>query len=107
MITIKSDREIELLRIAGSIVHETRMYLIPFIKVGGKCICMKGNEIEEELQQAKYAINELGGKIEKVDKFILPNSDMERNIIIIKKIKETPNRYPRKAGMPSKIPLKK
>lgn len=80
-------------------------YLIPFIKLGGRCICMKGNEIEEELEQAKYAIKLLGGKIERVEKFNLPNSDIERNIVIIKKIQETPSKYPRKAGMPSKAPM--
>lgn len=80
-------------------------YLIPFIKLGGRCICMKGNEIEEELEQAKYVIKLLGGKIERVEKFNLPNSDIERNIVIIKKIQETPNKYPRKAGMPSKAPM--
>ena len=81
-------------------------YLIPLVKIGGKCICMKGSEIEQELEQAKFAIKELGGKIEKVEKFTLPDSDMERNIIIIRKIKETPNKYPRKAGMPSKDPIR-
>ena len=81
-------------------------YLIPLVKIGGKCICMKGSEIEQELEQAKFAIKELGGKIEKVEKFTLPDSDMERNIIIIKKIKETSNKYPRKAGMPSKVPIR-
>ena len=67
---------------------------------------MKGSEIDHELEQAKFAIKELGGKIEKVEKFNLPDSDMERNIVIIKKIKPTPNRYPRKAGMPSKMPIR-
>lgn len=81
-------------------------YLIPFVKVGGICICMKGSEINHELEQAKFAIKELGGKIEKVEKFNLPDSDIERNIVIIKKIKPTPNRYPRKAGMPSKMPIR-
>ena len=81
-------------------------YLIPFVKVGGICICMKGCEIDHELEQAKFAIKELGGKIEKVEKFNLPDSDIERNIVIIKKIKPTPNRYPRKAGMPSKMPIR-
>ena len=81
-------------------------YLLPLVRIGGKCICMKGFEIEQELEQAKFAIKELGGKIEKVEKFTLPDSDMERNIIIIKKIKETSNKYPRKAGMPSKVPIR-
>lgn len=81
-------------------------YLIPISKVNGKCICMKGNEIEEELDNSKAAINILGGKITKVDEFKLPNSDISRNVIIIDKIKSTPSKYPRKAGIPSKEPLK-
>ena len=80
-------------------------YMLPFTKIGGSCICMKANNTEEELKEAGKAINILGGKIEKVDKIILPESDIERNIIIIKKIKETPNKYPRKAGMPAKEPI--
>ena len=80
-------------------------YMLPFVKVGGKCICMKGANIEEELEEAKKAIEVLGGEIEVVDKFYLPDSDMERNIVVIKKVKNTPNKYPRKAGMPSKQPI--
>lgn len=81
-------------------------YLMPFVKVGGKCICMKGSDIDEELKDAEFAINVLGGEIEKIDSFCLPNSDFRRNIIIIKKIKNISNCYPRKAGVPSKNPLK-
>lgn len=81
-------------------------YLIPISKVNGKCICMKGSEIEEEVDNSKTAINILGGKIDRVDIFELPNSDISRNIIIVKKIKNTPNKYPRKAGIPTKEPLK-
>jgi len=81
-------------------------YLLPFVKVGGICICMKGSDIEQELDQSKFAIKELGGEILSKEKFELPSSDMERNIIIIKKIKPTPNKYPRKAGMPSKMPIR-
>ena len=80
-------------------------YLLPLVKVGGKAISMKGSLIEEELELSKNAIKILGGKIEKVDEFNLPNSDISRNIILINKIKETPNKYPRKAGEPSKKPL--
>lgn len=80
-------------------------YMLPFVKVGGRCICMKGANIKEELDEANKAIEILGGRIEKVDLLLLPDSDMERNIIVIKKVKETPNTYPRKAGMPSKQPI--
>ncbi len=80
-------------------------YLLPLVKVGGRIISMKGSLIEEELEKSKKAIKILGGKIEKVYEFELPNSDIGRNIVIIEKVKETPNRYPRKAGEPSKKPL--
>ena len=80
-------------------------YMLPFVKVGGRCICMKGANVKEELDKAKNAIQELGGKIEKIDNFSLSNNDNGRNIIIIKKVKETKSKYPRKAGIPSKEPL--
>ena len=80
-------------------------YLLPFVKVGGMCICMKGPDIEEEIKNSDFAINELGGKIVSVDNFELPNSDIKRNIVIIEKVKNTPKKYPRKAGIPSKLPL--
>lgn len=80
-------------------------YLLPLVKIGGKVISMKGSLIEEELENSKNAIKILGGEIERVDEFDLPNSDISRNIILIDKIKETPNKYPRKAGEPSKKPL--
>ncbi len=80
-------------------------YMLPFIKVGGKCICMKGANVKEEIDKAKNAIKKLGGQIEIVDNFYLSENDNERNIVIIKKIKETEPKYPRKAGIPSKEPL--
>ena len=80
-------------------------YLLPLVKIGGKVISMKGSLIEEELENSKNAIKILGGEIERVDEFDLPNSDISRNIILIDKVKETPNKYPRKAGEPSKKPL--
>lgn len=80
-------------------------YMLPFVKVGGKCICMKGANVNEELERAQNAIKELGGEIERVDNFYLSDNDNERNIIVIKKIKETNPKYPRKAGTPSKEPL--
>ena len=79
-------------------------YMIPFVKVGGICICMKGSNIDE-LEEAKKAINILGGKIEKIEEITLPDTDIKRNNIIIKKIKNTPDEYPRKAGIPTKNPI--
>lgn len=80
-------------------------YLIPFIKKDGKCIYMKTLEVDEELQKAKKAINILGGKTIKIDKFYLPESEIGRSIVVIEKEKQTPIKYPRKPGTPSKEPL--
>ena len=80
-------------------------YLLPFLKVNGKCICMKGVEIEEELNSAKNAIKILGGVLENKEVFKLPKSDLGRSIILIKKLKNTPNKFPRKPGTPAKEPI--
>lgn len=80
-------------------------YMLPFVKINGVCICMKGPKISEEINGAKNAIEILGGKIEKIENINLPDTDIERNIVIVKKIRPTPNKYPRKAGMPAKEPL--
>ena len=80
-------------------------YLIPFIKVKGRCICMKSSDIDTELENAKNAIKILGCKIESKDKFNLPNSDLGRSIIVLRKVKNTPSKFPRKAGTPAKEPI--
>lgn len=79
-------------------------YLLPLVKVGGRAICMKGSNIEE-IENAKNALEILGGQIEKIEEITLPNSDIKRNIIIVKKVKNTPSKYPRKPGTPSKEPI--
>ena len=80
-------------------------YLIPLVKVNGKCICMKGPDIEEEIQNGKRAIKILGGNISKVDTFELPNTDIKRTILIVDKVQNTSSKYPRKPGMPAKEPI--
>ena len=80
-------------------------YMLPFVKKGGLCICMKGPNIDGELEKEKNAIKLLGGKIKSVESFFLPDSDIERNVIIIEKVAETPKKYPRKAGLTSKQPI--
>lgn len=80
-------------------------YMLPFVNVGGQCICMKGSEVEEELEQAKNAISVLGGIINTINTFDLPKSDMGRNIIVIDKVRKTPEKYPRKPGTPAKEPI--
>ena len=81
-------------------------YLIPLVKVGGKIISMKAGGAQEEIEAAKKAIKILGGKIEEIEEFKLPQTEIERTIILIKKEEHTPNKYPRKAGVPSKEPIK-
>ena len=81
-------------------------YGVPFVKVGGCFISYKSGEMEEELKQAEKAIRILGGEQEKIESFRLPDSDIGRSLIFIRKKKETSKKYPRKAGLPSKEPLK-
>lgn len=81
-------------------------YCLPFIKKGGYFIALKSGEIQEELNSSKKAINILGGSMIKVQHFVLPESDIERSFVVIKKVQETPKKYPRKAGLPSKEPIK-
>ncbi len=81
-------------------------YMLPFVKLNGRCICMKSADTAEELKEAENAIKILGGEIEKIDEITLKNTDIKRKIIVIKKINKTPNKYPRKAGTPTKEPIK-
>lgn len=81
-------------------------YCIPFIKQGGIFISYKAIDSNEEINEASKAINVLGGKIVSTNTYELPCSDMERVLVVIDKIKHTPNKYPRKAGTPSKEPIK-
>lgn len=80
-------------------------YCIPFVKKEGNFISYKSGASDEEIKQSEKAVKILGGKIEKTEKFMLAGTDMGRALVQIRKIKNTPNRYPRKAGVPSKEPL--
>lgn len=80
-------------------------YLMPYVKVNGICICMKGPKAQAELEESKKAIEILGGRLEKIENIKI-DENMDRNIIIIRKIKNTPNTYPRKAGKPGREPIK-
>jgi len=80
-------------------------YCLPFVKVGGSFIPYKSGKIEEELKDAKKAISVLKGTIVEKKEFLLPDSDMYRCLLKIKKEGITPNKYPRKAGMPTKEPI--
>ena len=80
-------------------------YCLPFVKVDGNFISYKSEKITEEYENAKEAIKVLGGKYEKQVEFMLPSSDIYRNLFVIGKIKNTPGKFPRKAGLPSKEPI--
>ena len=80
-------------------------YCLSFVKIGGIFICMKGPECKDEIENSQKAIKILGGEIEKIDEFRLPDSNIERTLIIIRKIKEMPKQYPRNAGKPAKEPI--
>lgn len=80
-------------------------FCLPLVKVGGVFIALKGANGQEELNQAKKAITTLGGQLNHVYSFSLPIEESERTIIVIDKIKNTPKKYPRKPGVPTKKPL--
>lgn len=82
-------------------------YCIPFVKKDGYFISYKSEKIIEEYDSAKDAIKILGGSFEKQIEFKLPDSDIYRNLFIIRKEKNTPDRFPRKAGIPSREPIMK
>lgn len=81
-------------------------YCIPYVKVGGKFISYKSGKVKEELKEIKKAMFLLGGKVEDVVVFSLPETEIERDFVVIGKEKKTPKKYPRKAGLPGKEPLK-
>lgn len=80
-------------------------YCLPFVKKGGYFISYKSGKVEEELAEADYAIGQLGAKNERKVSFLLPDSDMERSLLLIRKCKETPRKYPRAGGKPISHPL--
>ena len=81
-------------------------YCIPYVKEGGSFISYKSGKVKEELKEVKKALFLLGGNVEDTITFELPETDMERIFVKIKKEKKTPKKYPRKAGLPGKEPLK-
>lgn len=80
-------------------------YCLPFVKVKGNFIPYKTTNIDEEVKSAEHAIAVLGGQIQSREEFMLPDSDIGRSLIVIRKEKHTAGKYPRKAGLPSKQPL--
>ena len=82
-------------------------YCLPYVRVNGFFISYKSGEIEEELKESEYAIQTLGGELEDVVKFQLPETEIHRSFVKIRKKRNTAKKYPRKAGLPSKEPIKR
>lgn len=81
-------------------------YCLPYVKKGGFFVSYKSGKVQEEVDEASKAIAVLGGKVKTVQYFSLPGSDIERSLVVIEKVKNTPGKYPRKAGTPLKEPIK-
>lgn len=81
-------------------------YCLPLVAKNGYFVALKGPKAGEELADAKKAIQVLGGTSELVKEFTLPVADEQRTILVVKKVKPTPNKYPRQAGLPNKSPIK-
>ena len=80
-------------------------YTIPFVKPGGYLIALKGQKLDEEIEQGKRALEILGARLEEAVDTTVPFTELNHRIAKIKKIRSTPAKYPRKAGEPSKMPL--
>lgn len=80
-------------------------YCLPFVRVGGQFISYKSEKVSEEIASAEKAIALLGGRLERQEEFILPDSDIYRDLVVISKVKPTPKKFPRKAGLPGKEPI--
>lgn len=80
-------------------------YNLPFVKTGGYFVAYKSGTVDEEIKDAENALKLLGGEIGEVKRFKLPDSDMERTLIYVKKVRMLSKKYPRKAGLPAKEPL--
>lgn len=81
-------------------------YCLPFIHKSGYFLAYKSGDINEELNEARKCIKIMGGEIKKIERFSLPDSDIARSMVMIRKVENTPKKYPRKAGLPGKHPIK-
>ena len=81
-------------------------FCLPYVKVGGSFVALKGPAIEEELEGSRNAIGVLGGKLKNIIEVKIEETDLNHNIVIVNKIKECPPNYPRKAGIVNKKPIK-
>lgn len=80
-------------------------YMLPLVKVGGCCLCMKGPKVIDEMKGIENVAEELGGKYIKLEELEIPGEESRKNVIIVEKVENTNKKYPRKPGMPAKQPL--
>jgi len=80
-------------------------YCLPFVKTGGSFVSYKGPDAEEEVKAAETAVKTLGGELAGIRKIELDGFDLDHSFVVIKKINNTPDKYPRKAGIPEREPL--
>lgn len=78
---------------------------LPLVKLNGTFIALKASQADDELAQAKVAIETLGANVSAVDQLVLPQSDEPRTIIVMNKVDQTPDKYPRRPGVPAKKPI--
>ena len=81
-------------------------FCLPYVKVGGNFVALKGPAIEEELKNSTNALGVLGGKLKDVIEVTIEDTDLKHNIVVVSKKKECPKSYPRKAGIITKKPIK-
>lgn len=80
-------------------------YCLPYVKCGGVFLAYKGSDVEDELAESQNAIELLGGEVNGIYKYTIPKTDITHSIVVIKKIKSTPDKYPRQNGKIQKKPL--
>lgn len=81
-------------------------YCLPYVKIGGMFVSYKSGNIDDEMLESKKAVQVLGGRIDKIVKFQLPDTDIKRSLVKIEKVKDTGKKYPRKSGIPAKEPIR-
>jgi 16S rRNA (guanine527-N7)-methyltransferase len=82
-------------------------YLLPLCRVGGCCVAMKGESAAQEVEEAAFALETLGGRVAGMHRVVLPETDENHQLVVIEKVRPTPPSYPRPAGRPTKRPLRR
>ena len=79
---------------------------LPFVKIGGEFIAMKGTDSDEEIGEARTAMRTLGGRLEEIKDYTVTGTDVRHRLVVIRKTDPTPDKYPRKFAKISRSPLK-